>query len=339
VDLEVDRVSCALTSPPLRKSGKGAIADQGASPAAPFTGRLAVDCAADAASVYVSVAGAEPPAARLLAREPRDGRVRWWRDWPAAPRLYPAGELLLAAVPGRLAALRADSGEELWVRPLDGDPADPARSLTVAADRLVLGDAAGLRGLRLRDAAPLWAWARSGEGFTEREVPGGPARTGPGFGGGLVHLLDAGTVRAVRGGTGEEVWSFAAGVPAPRLLVTGGAAYVAGHRRDQGADVVWALDARSGAVLWQRPLVRREGTDPALGLLGVRAGGLTVLASLGGRRGLLGKALPPYVAVLDLKTGKVRGQWEEPALGAGDVLLAGELLVLARPELAAYARP
>ncbi|MFF3802564.1 protein kinase [Streptomyces sp. NPDC002032] len=315
-----------------------AFADEGV-PAAPFTGRLAVDCAADAASVYVSVAGAEPPAARLLAREPRDGRVRWWRDWPAAPRLYPAGELLLAAVPGRLAALRADSGEELWVRPLDGDPADPARSLTVAADRLVLGDAAGLRGLRLRDAAPLWAWARSGEGFTEREVPGGPARTGPGFGGGLVHLLDAGTVRAVRGGTGEEVWSFAAGVPAPRLLVTGGAAYVAGHRRDQGADVVWALDARSGAVLWQRPLVRREGTDPALGLLGVRAGGLTVLASLGGRRGLLGKALPPYVAVLDLKTGKVRGQWEEPALGAGDVLLAGELLVLARPELAAYARP
>ncbi|MEU8463692.1 protein kinase [Streptomyces sp. NPDC029003] len=315
-----------------------AFADEGV-PAVPFTGRLAVDCAADAASVYVSVAGAEPPAARLLAREPRDGRVRWWRDWPAAPRLYPAGELLLAAVPGRLAALRADSGEELWVRPLDGDPADPAWSLTVAADRLVLGDAAGRRGLRLRDAAPLWAWARSGEGFTSREVPGGPARTGPGFGGGLVHLLDAGTVRAVRGGTGEEVWSFAAGVPAPRLLVTGGAAYVAGHRRDQGADVVWALDARSGAVFWQRPLVRREGTDPALGLLGVRAGGLTVLASLGGRRGLLGKALAPYVAVLDLKTGRVRGQWEEPALGAGNVLLAGELLVLARPELAAYARP
>jgi hypothetical protein len=66
---------------------------------------------------------------------------------------------------------------------------------------------------------------------------------------------------------------------------------------------------------------------------------LYVRASEGGRRGLLNKVVPPFVAALDLTTGKPRRQWEDPAVGAGDVLLAGDLLVLPRPELAAVPAP
>ncbi|MCX5194605.1 protein kinase [Streptomyces sp. NBC_00249] len=312
-----------------------AFADEGVS-AAPLTGRAVVDCAADAGSVYVTVAPAEADGARLLAREPRDGRVRWWRDLPGRPRLHPAGELLLAAVPGRLAALRADSGEELWGHPV---AQDPSWSLTVAADRLVVGDGEGRRGLRLRSGEQLWSWARTGSGFAVQGDPRIPAPGGPALDGALVHFLDSGTLRAVRGRSGEEVWGFEPGVPASRLLVEGGAVYVAAHRREQGADVVSALDARSGAVLWQRPVTRREGTVCALELLGIRGGVLYVRASRGGRRGLLGKSAQPFVAALDLATGKPRRQWEEPSLGAGDVLLAGDLLVLPRPGLRAVALP
>jgi outer membrane protein assembly factor BamB len=195
--------------------------------------------------VYVTVARADAPGARLLARDPHDGRVRWWRDLPGVPRLHPAGKLLLAGVPGRLTALRAGSGEEAWVHRM---AEDPSWSVTVADGRLVLGNALGRQGLRLRNGELLWAWSRTATGFSAAGPARVPEQAGPGFADGLVHVLDGETVRAVRRRTGEEVWRFNLGVPAPRLLVEGGVVYAAAYREEQGADLVFALDARGGTT-------------------------------------------------------------------------------------------
>lgn len=231
--------------------------------------------------------------------------------------------MLVHEARGDLTVLRAVTGEVVWQRSLS----EATRSLAAVGDCLVLTDGRWLQALHLPSGRRMWSQLRGSEAF-DREPGLQP-----------VHVLDGELVRAVDRGTGRELWQFAPGVPAARLLVEGDAVYAAGHRQDQGWDLVFALDARTGALRWQRTVVRREGTVCALELLGLRAGGLYVKAARGGRRGRLGRESGPFVAVLDPATGRQRRQWEQPGLADGDTLLVGDQLVLSRPELAAYALP
>ncbi|WP_327254773.1 serine/threonine-protein kinase [Streptomyces sp. NBC_01244] len=307
-----------------------------AAPPLPGTGPLLVSCAADAATVYVEVRRDGAPGVRLLAREPRDGRVRWWRDLPGTGRaqqfgprsLRSAGPVLVHGAPGDLTALRAATGEVLWRRAL----ADPAtRSAAAVGDCLVLADVLRLQALHLPTGRPVWSFRRAGP--TARTLHD-PRLSG----GGLVHLLDEGSLLALDQGSGRELWRFALGAPAKGLLVERGTVYAASHD-PEGWDLVLALDAGTGALRWQRQAARCAGAGCGLELLGLRPGGLYVKVPQGGRRGLLGRSPDPYAAVLDPASGRPRRYWDHPPLAAADALLIGDHLVLSRPELTAYGLP
>ncbi|MFF4097980.1 protein kinase [Streptomyces sp. NPDC001903] len=299
-----------------------AYADEGATaPPLPGTGPGLVYCLADAATVYVVIRRVDEPVVRIVAREPRDGRVRWWRDLPQDGLLRSAGPVLVHDTQGELTVLRATTGEVEWRRSLPR----PTWSLAADGDCLVLSDVRRIQALDLSSGRRLWSQLRG------PEVPGTASGARP------LHLLDGEHLRALDRGTGRELWRFAPGTPAPRLLVEGGAVYTTAYRAGQG-DLVFALDAQTGALRWQRALTRRDSPPRALELLGLRPGGLYVKVPRGGRRGLLNRSADPFVAVLDPATGRPRRQWEHPGLG-GDALLIGGHLVLARPELSAHALP
>ncbi|MFD5506387.1 protein kinase [Streptomyces sp. NPDC127051] len=303
-------------------------ADEGAAaPPLPGAGQVLVSCVADAATVYVDVRRDDGTGVRIVAREPRDGRVRWWRDLPKAgggegPALRGAGPVLVHEAQGELTALRATTGEVEWQRSLP----DRTRCLAVAGDRLVVADGRWLQALDLRNGRRLWTRRRG-------HVPFEPASDQQ-----PLHLLDGGCLHAPDRDTGREMWRFDLHTLAERLLVEHGTVYAAARHPRQG-DQVFALDARTGALRWQRAVGRsEESTGCALELLGLRPDGLYVKAARG-RRGRLGRESGPFVAVLDPATGKPRRQWEQPGLADGDALLVGDRLVLSRPELSAYTLP
>ncbi|WP_327133433.1 protein kinase [Streptomyces sp. NBC_01343] len=310
-----------------------AYADEGAiAPPLPGTGRLRVSCVADAATVYVAVRREGGAGVRLVAREQRDGRVRWWRDLPeqGAGVLCGAGPVLVHRAGNGLTALRATTGGVAWEHMLPR-----VRFLQAVGGCLVLADDAWFRALDPSDGRQLWGHIRRSE----------PVPVGPTPGAQPVHLVDGTRLYALDRDTGHLLWRFAPGLRMERPLVERDTVYVAAHRQFHG-DLVLALDARTGAVRWRRTVARNEGrgarneeAGSSLELLGLRPGGLYVKAARGGRRGLLGRELGPFVAVLDPATGKPLRQWEHPGLGGGDTLLIGDRLVLSAPALAAYDLP
>ncbi|MFI6001799.1 PQQ-binding-like beta-propeller repeat protein [Streptomyces sp. NPDC051366] len=305
-------------------TGWTAYADEGAvAPPLPGSGRVLVSCVADAATVYVKVRREGEPGVRLLAREPRNGRVRWWRDLPQERPLRSAGPVLVHGAPGDLTALRAATGEILWQRALRDTP---TRSPAAAADRLVLADDREYQALDLSSGRQVWSRRR-----------GRPA--GHTVHGRPVHILDVDHLLALDRDTGREMWRFRLGAPAERLLVERSTVYAAANRPEHGGDVVFAFSAVNGELHWQRSLTRHEGTVCAVELLGLRPWGVYVNVPRGGRRGLLSRAAGPSVAVLDPGTGKLRRQWEHPDLALGGTLLIADHLVLSRPGLSAYALP
>ncbi|MCX4627792.1 protein kinase [Streptomyces sp. NBC_01443] len=305
-------------------TGWTAYADEGAvAPPLPGSGRVLVSCVADAATVYVKVRREGEPGVRLLAREPRNGRVRWWRDLPQERPLRSAGPVLVHGAPGDLTALRAATGETLWQRTLRDTT---TRSSAAAADRLVLADDREYQALDLSSGRQVWSRRRDRP--AGRTVHGQP-----------VHILDVDHLLALDRDTGREMWRFRLGAPAERLLVERSTVYAAANRPEQGGDVVFAFSAVNGELYWQRSLTRHEGTACAVELLGFRPWGVYVSVPRGGRRGMLSRTTGPSIAVLDRETGKPRRHWAQPGLGEGDTLLIGDQLVVSRPELSAYALP
>ncbi|MER7765212.1 PQQ-binding-like beta-propeller repeat protein [Streptomyces sp. NPDC097619] len=301
-------------------------------------------------TVAVALAPAGRPLVRVLVREARDGRVRWWRDLPGAPStvrppLRVAGDLVLYAGHEALSALDAETGETVWRLP---GPFDASLVTTVREDCLVLADAAGLRGLRLPDGAPLWTRTRNeAPPRTAADPPSAlPLPSGP------VHLADGTVLRALDAGSGRTLWRHAAGPLAPRLVVPGtagrrssqgpwgpgGPVFAAARLPAEGADAVLALDADTGALLWQRRSTRHDGSRCALELLGLRGGLLYVKATRGGR-GRLGRPLPPFVEALDPATGKPRFHWAHPSLTPGPTTLLDTLAALPLPSLTAITLP
>ncbi|MEU6867235.1 protein kinase [Streptomyces sp. NPDC046876] len=311
-----------------------AYADEG-TPARPAAdGAVAVACAADARTVCVCVRFEADAATRLVAREPQGGRVRWWRDLPAAGLYAVAGDRVVVTTPEGPVALDAATGETVWARTVDRDA---SRELRTAGELLVLLDDARLEAVRPADGHVPWTRPRMRAG-------GGPARaTGPARAGErLVHVLDGNVLRGLSRRTGLEVWQFEPGVAAAAGQVVAeedrGVVYTAAHLAEQGRDVVFCLDAGTGRVLWQRPLTRRRATGCGLELLGVGGGGLYVRVARPGRRGLLGhgRDAEPYVVALDKATGRPRRQWDDPALADHAPLLLPHALLLPRPTLSAF---
>lgn len=214
---------------------------------------------------------------------------------PAAWELTPlvVGGVLYTAAAGRIVALRADTGSEIWRQSLDtnapvprrglaywpGERGQPARILCIVGRRLVAYDAVNGRKLPAFgvggeiempvgfQAAPLL--------FEDRLIVG--STTGPGG------------VRAYDVRTGAQLWVFAAVPPGTddtanavrttasftvdvdRALVYAVFASVPIESRAAGAgdnplgSAVVALDARSGARRWQFQTVHRDvwGYDAA----------------------------------------------------------------------------
>ena len=99
-------------------------------------------------------------------------------------------------------------------------------------------------------------------------------------------------------------------------IVVGGRLYVG---TNQGS--VFALDAASGSVVWQRRLARCTAASPAV------AGDLLVIGEMG-RPHHCDDDVPAYVAALDLRTGQLRWRYrtrdvETPPLVVGDLVVFG----------------
>ncbi|MFE4636691.1 protein kinase [Streptomyces sp. NPDC056773] len=304
-----------------------ACADEGAAaPPLPGAGRVLVSCAADAATVYVEVRRDGEPGARLLAREPRDGRVRWWQDVPESGPMRSAGPLLVHGAPGDLTVLRAATGEVLWRHAL---PVPGMRVASAVGDCLLLADGMRLQALDLPTGRELWR--EDSEAMYAVHIPRPTGR------GGIVHLHLGTHLLALEQESGRLMWQVPVGLATERLLIEGGTVYVAAHH--EGWDQVLALDERTGAMRWWREVARCGGEECGLELLGLRPGGLYVQVPHGNRRGLLARSAEPFVAVLDPSSGKPRRRWNHPPLAAADTVLIGDHLVLSRPDLTAYALP
>ncbi|MFE1413870.1 protein kinase [Streptomyces sp. NPDC058746] len=313
-----------------------AAADAGV-PAQPLSGPTSVALATDPgrSTVCVAVERRDGPGVRLLAREPSNGRVRWWRELPgetvADPsdpaRLTTAGNLVLYAGREAVTALGAATGEEAWryQGPFDGTP-----GMTPGPDCLVLAERAGLTGLHLRNGALLWPRGGPDHAVAHpASVPVGP-----------VHVLAGSTLHALHQRTGLPLWSIELGVPAPGLLAEGGAVYAAWADPQTRANSVVAVDAESGRELWRRRLAGPGGSRSCvLELLGTRAGLLYVKSAVGNSGLFRRQPGTGFLTGLDLATGKPRWHWEHPGISHRGAVLHGDVVVLPLPELTSIALP
>ncbi|UQX02809.1 PQQ-binding-like beta-propeller repeat protein [Streptomyces sp. RerS4] len=291
-----------------------------------------VRCRADEDTVCVVVPSADGSPKRLVAREPADGRVRWWRDLPVKGVPEPVGDLVLYLAGEELVALAKEDGEAVWRQ-----PAPPrARVRGAAGDCLLVEAGDQLLALHLSGGEPLWSWPR-------RYRSG--VRGAPDVAAGLVHVLDGGVVRALDRVNGYQVWRFAPGAPASWPLLHDGVVYVTTYRSPAAGDLVYALDARSGAKLWERPVARRVSPGRALEPLGVRGGVLYLRSREGSRKGLLGRMAGegrtglPFLVGMDLASGRTSRLWERAEVASCDVVLARDTLVMALPSLTGIGLP
>ncbi|MFC8569370.1 PQQ-binding-like beta-propeller repeat protein [Streptomyces sp. NPDC057245] len=187
----------------------------------------------------------------LYALSTANGTKKWtyapgnkW-EW-LNPAVVAAGKTLYLGVDGTVHALRAATGEKLWVQSTAGDQAHP----TVRGEALytVSVDAEG-RGYRPRT----WLYAASAKTGTERwsqerdqdqtpvTVVNGTLYTGLG-----------GVLRALRPGTGAVRWRFDTGgrsLYAP--TVGNGTVYVSGIGPSLTEGAVYAVSAATGKKLWE----------------------------------------------------------------------------------------
>ncbi|MFC9297743.1 protein kinase [Streptomyces sp. NPDC057011] len=307
-------------------------------PGPPPAGPTSVACAADPAgmAVFVAVERRGGPGVRLLAREPRDGWVRWWRDLPGetatdardTARFTVAGDLVLYAGREAVRAFDAATGEEVWRHP--GRYDDPP-AMTPGPDCLVLTDREGLTGLHLLTGALLWSrgGARHRRAHNAPSVPVGP-----------VHVLEGTELRALHQREGRPLWSVELGVPAPGVLAEGGVVYAAGADPRTGANAVVAIDGKSGRELWRRRVTEQaDSADCVLELLGTRAGLLYVKSARGNPGVFRRRSGTPFLTALHVATGARHWYWAQRGIGSHGALLYGDRVVLAQPELASIPLP
>jgi outer membrane protein assembly factor BamB len=160
-----------------------------------------------------------------------------------------AGRIYVADVRGRVAAIAADSGRQLWEREtklsFSGGP-------DIAGDRLVLGTSQGeLVALSTTDGRELWK-ARLGSEVLSvpRVAPDGRI---------VVHTLDD-TLYGIETATGKELWRVA--YPAPVLTLRGSSSPTvtpSGIVVGLSGGKLVNLDPKDGAPLWETIVSRPSG--------------------------------------------------------------------------------
>ena len=145
---------------------------------------------------------------------------------------------------GTLVCLKASNGTELWRTKLSGGGGGHAY---FRGDLLFLGtDDGRMMALRASDGRKVWSY----------RVQGAISR-GPVFDGGLVYFVDGeNAVYALKQTTGEWVWQYRREPPAEFALVGESRPVVADGRLYVGFSdgILVSLDAKDGAVAWQRDL-------------------------------------------------------------------------------------
>jgi len=172
-----------------------------------------------------------------------DGKQRWAFRGGQAPLTGPTvvgGTVYVFDAKGQLFALDAASGQQRWQ---SASSLTGAINPTIGAGRLYVGTADGfLVALDATSGAELWRFAVAPSGIVNA----------PAFADGLVY---AGSLRggfvAVDASTGKLAWRLDTGTDAlGTAVVAAGIVYI-GAPSDSTAGHLWALDARSGAILWQ----------------------------------------------------------------------------------------
>ena len=204
--------------------------------------------------------------AEVLALRRSDGSRQWRAELPSEVLAPPtlAGDVVVArTVDGRLFGLSAADGSRLWSL----DRSQPPLTLRGQSAPLAIGttvvaglDNGRLIALEAADGKPLWEQTVSAPtGRTELErITDIDAQLIAGEG--VVYVASyGGEVAAISFDTGDVLWRYAlksyAGLAlaADRLIVSD----------EEG--LVWALDIKSGAVLWkQEGLRNRKTSAPAL---------------------------------------------------------------------------
>ncbi|HEX9371702.1 MAG TPA: PQQ-binding-like beta-propeller repeat protein, partial [Roseiflexaceae bacterium] len=277
---------------------------------------------------------------------------------PVASAVVVGGRYCLAAEDGTVVALDLESGQVAWERAIDAGRA--AHALAAGDGRLLVGsvdlrllpvNGRPLLALDAGTGADLWQYATVGHSLSAAAVAGGTAyftssdgrlhavdiATGharwavghapwgpgaPAAGEGIVCAGGRGdTLVAYAAGDGAELWRFSAqGWFAASLHVAGGRVYAACWDGN-----LYALDARSGHLLWSYKGERGEGITSPAAAAGERVLiGSRVYREVDGQQGAAYALLALRVAdgseVWRSFTGK--HVFAQPAV-AGDLALAG----------------
>lgn len=162
---------------------------------------------------------------------------------------------------GRMArCLDANSGEEIWSRPLPGDDNDePWHGSFAVADNVAIVFAGRLFGLNSEDGEVLW----QGEDAAKEGVHGSPALAN--FGGeqlAIAHVGQGETV-AVEIPSGKQRWRVKTEAVASTPVIQGDLLVTLGHSRKGGLRCYRMLPERA-ELLWKHQAIADPGASPVV---------------------------------------------------------------------------
>ncbi|MEV6108744.1 protein kinase [Streptomyces sp. NPDC051940] len=279
----------------------------------------------------VAVGGVGAPGVRVVARDVRDGRVRWWTDLPDAVRDEAGNPFLVhgdfVVLYGRdfMTALHRDTGRVAWTA--RSTVAGP-RHAAAGHGRIAVVDGPEIRCLDLATGRPCWSRSRD-------LVPEGTAATS------LLHLRDGTSVLALDAETGVGAWRYEVlGPPGTGLPhITDGRLYATAGNPSAKGDRLYALDAATGRLLWDRTVANHNSRSCRTDIVGVQGGLLVVKAADGGTVRLGRTKRPPFLQAYDARTGKPCWTWENAGISHRPAVLSGGGVVLPCPYVSAIALP
>jgi outer membrane protein assembly factor BamB len=177
----------------------------------------------------------------LVALDAKTGQERWRVTIPGAAGVhnpaYADGVVYFGTESGTLEAVTADTGQKIWTATYAGNP----------ASAVVVGGTAYF-GIANSPTGPLVALdAKTGE--QQWQIGGG--FQSPAVDAGIAYVSGiAGVVAALRTSDATEVWHVQLPGAVVPPAVADGIVYVAA----QNPNLVYALDAKTGGVLWTEPL-------------------------------------------------------------------------------------
>lgn len=228
---------------------------------------------------------------RLIALEPKAGKIRWSvRPARMAP-LCVAGQYVLTSMRDKtLNALSSADGSVLWSAEIPaGDSCWLRTNGTTVLACLQMGQENQVCAFDLRTGKPLWQSAKSS--VTPQSGDDG-----------IIYLTDprAKTVTALDGRTGKTIWAF----ESPKRLY--GISLGGSFLLTESLNALHVLDCRTGRLKWKRAISGNSFVYPNEGklIMILERGVLTVLDPRNGRQ-LWEHALPAQASQTAVISGKV----------------------------------